>query len=97
MRIKYSRQAISDLDAIATFFETENPKILPKILSDIESKISLIMDYPEVGHQQQDNSVRKAVTRRYRYIIHYRMLRQIDEIQIVTVRHFGQSRKFKDN
>jgi plasmid stabilization system protein ParE len=97
MKIKYTRQSIADLDAIATFFETQNPSVLPKIQSDIESKIELIKDYPEASYPLKDVQVRKAVTRRYRYVIHFRILYQSDEIQILTVRHFRQARSFKDN
>lgn len=97
MRLKYSLQAIADMDSIAAFFELQNPTVLPKILSDIEAKLSLISDYPAIGNQQQDRTVRKAVTRRCRYIIHCRILRQAGEVQIVSIRHFKQARKFQNN
>ncbi len=97
MRIRYTLQANSDISALADYFENHNPLVLPKIRSDIEAKIELIKQYPEAGHQQQDKSVRKAVTRRYRYIIHYRVFRHLEEVQIITIRHFRQSRKYEDN
>jgi plasmid stabilization system protein ParE len=97
MRIKYTQQAIADMAAIADFFEMEKPFVLPKIRSDIESKIALIKVYPEANPQEGDKSLRKAVTRRYRYIIHYRLLYEINELHIVAVRHFRQKRKFRDS
>ncbi len=97
MKTKYTQQAIADLATVATFYETRNASLLPKILSDIESKLELIKDYPDAGHQQQDKTVRKAVTRRYRYIIHYRILKATNEIQIIAVRHFRQARTHEDN
>jgi plasmid stabilization system protein ParE len=66
MKVKYTQQSIADLAAIATYFETQNPSVLAKIRSDIESKIELIKDYPEASFQLKDEPVRKAITRRYR-------------------------------
>lgn len=97
MRIKYTQQAIADMAAIAAFFEVENPFVLPKVRSDIESKIALIKEYPEANPQERDKSLRKAVTRRYRYIIHYRLLSELNELHIIAVRHYRQSRKFQDS
>jgi plasmid stabilization system protein ParE len=97
MRIKYTQQAIADMAAIADFFEVENPFVLPKIRSDIEAKIALIKVYPEASPQEPDRSLRKAVTRRYRYIIHYRLIYELNELHIIAVRHSRQRRKFQNN
>jgi plasmid stabilization system protein ParE len=97
MRVRFTPQAASDLDAIARFFEPEHASILPRILSDIEAKLDLIRQYPEAGQQQQDLSIRKAVTRRYRYISYYRLFKNRNELQIIAIRHFKQSRKYEDN
>ncbi len=97
MRLKYTQQAIADLASIANYHERLNPQVLPRIRSDIEAKLELIKAYPESGHQQQDETVRKAVTRRYRYIIHYRILRELDELQVLAIRHFRQAQLYKDN
>jgi plasmid stabilization system protein ParE len=97
MKVRYTLQAMSDLSAIATYFETQNPFVLPKIKSDIDSKIALIKQYPDAGRDQNDKTVKKAITRRYRYIIHYRIMYEQNEIQIITVRHFRQDRKYEDN
>ena len=97
MRLKYTQQAIADLASIANYHERLNPQVLPRIRSDIEAKIELIKAYPEAGRQQEDETVRRAVTRRYRYIIHYRILRKQVERQILAIRHFRQAQLFKDN
>ena len=97
MRLRYTQQAIADMAAIADFFEVNNPFVLPKIRSDIEAKIALIKVYPEASPQESDRSLRKAVTRRYRYIIHYRLLYEINELHIIAIRHFRQKRKFQDS
>lgn len=97
MRIRYTQQAIGDLTSIANYYEGLNPQVLPRIRSDIEAKLELIKAYPEVGHQQQDLTVRKAVTRRFRYIIHYRIFREMDELQVLAIRHFRQAQLHKDN
>ena len=97
MKVRYSPQALSDLGAIATYFEERNPAMLPKIHSDIASKLELNKQYPEAGHVQQGAMVRKAETRRYRYILRYRIVREAHEVQIITIRHHRQLRKYEDN
>jgi addiction module RelE/StbE family toxin len=97
MKVRFTLQSKADLTSIADYFETQNVAALPKILSDIEAKISLIKNYPEIGREQQDRSVRKAITRRYRYIIHYRVVAAMEEIHILAIRHFRQARPFENN
>ena len=43
--------------------------------------------FPELGRKQEEESVRKIVTRRYSYRIYYMADEATDEIIVVAIRH----------
>jgi toxin ParE1/3/4 len=58
--------------------------------------LQLLLTFPESGRRQTVPGVRKLFTRRYSYLIYYRVDRDTDEIVILTIRHPARRREYAD-
>jgi plasmid stabilization system protein ParE len=53
----------------------------------IQTAIIHAAAFPRVGRPQSVQGVRKIVTRRYPYVIYYRIDQSADEVVILTIQH----------
>lgn len=84
MRIRYTRQAMLDVVAIADFLRMRNPSAAVQIEQAIRSTIELLGEFPMLGRPRPDLDVRVLGIPRYPYSAYYRI--EGDEIWIVHIR-----------
>jgi toxin ParE1/3/4 len=61
----------------------------------LESLQNLVL-FPQVGRLQKVEDVRKLVTRRYPYLVHYTIDETAEEIIVITIQHPAREREHSD-
>lgn len=84
MNIRYARQAVSDVMAIAKHVREQNASAALDIENAIRSTIELLADFPMLGRNRPDLGARMLGIPRYPYTAYYRI--EGDEIWIVHIR-----------
>lgn len=97
MRVRFTAQAIIDLKEIADYLTARNPAAATRVRKAIRDGTRLIAAFPHAGRQQSEPHVRKLVTRRYAYLIYYRVDISHEEIAILSIRHPARERDFTDD
>lgn len=95
MRIRFTGQALSDLNHVAHYLKKRNPNVARRVRSAILATIAILKDYPAAGREQTTPGVRKIVARKYHYLIYYRADRE--DVSILSVQHPAQERTFEDD
>ena len=95
MRLIYSRQALADLDAIATYYAANASPVIAKAIGNrLRDVVDRICRTPEAAPRvSQRSQIRVATVVRYPYRIFYRV--SDDKIDILHIRH--TSRRPLDN
>ena len=84
MKVRYTRQAVSDLLAIADYIRERNPSAAINVETAIRSAIDLLAGYPEIGRDRPDLEARALGIPRYPYTAYYRI--ENGEVWIVHIR-----------
>ena len=85
MRLRYTRPALADLDAILDYVAARSPQSARRIQARIQAVTNLLLSYPRIGVQTEDPTIRRINTSPYPYLIFYEATG--DEIIIHAVRH----------
>jgi len=85
LRIRYTRPALADLQAVLGSTSSYSPQGARRVQSRIQTFIELLADYPFVGARTDDLSIRRLPIPPYPYLIFYEVAG--DEVLIHTVRH----------
>jgi toxin ParE1/3/4 len=96
MRLRYTARAAQDLAAIADYLMARNPAAARAVRDAILRSLRMLVSFPEIGRRQTIIDVRKLVTRRYPYIVYYRVDRSAKEIVILTIQHPAQQREYSN-
>jgi addiction module RelE/StbE family toxin len=85
MKVRVTRDALADLDAIFAYIAKENPTAAAKVVDTIERLIKQLSDFPERGQKSSLDGIRRLPVVRYPYAIFYEVGR--GEVVIHHVRH----------
>ncbi len=87
---------MADLESIANYLEQANPNAAKSVISSIAETLDILRLFPDLGRSQTESGVRKIITRRYRYLVYYRIAHDAEEIHVLTVQHPSRRRTFQD-
>ena len=96
MRIRYTRRAAADLEAIADYLTARNPPAALKVRDAILESLRHLALFPGIGRRQSVEGVRKLNVRRYPYLIFYMVDEAADELTILTFRHAAREQDYWD-
>lgn len=85
MRIRYTRPALDDLNAILDYIGARTPPGAKRVQSRIQAFIDLLLLHPMIGVRTDDPEIRRLPTPPYPYLVFYQA--REDEIIIHAVRH----------
>jgi plasmid stabilization system protein ParE len=89
MRIRFTARALSDVDAILSYIENDNPQAAQRLRRAIFATISLVATRPYIGIKNaRAPELRSRLVSRYPYRVHYQVRGQ--EILILHIRHGAQ-------
>jgi toxin ParE1/3/4 len=85
VRIRYTPQALADLDEIFTYLDQQSPAGARTVKERIVSAIRRLADYPLMAPETDEPDIRELAVIRYPYKVYYQIER--DEVWIVHIRH----------
>lgn len=85
MRLRYTREALADLDAVLDHTRQHSPQGARRVQQRIRTIVDLIVRHPEIGRVTSRNGMRQINASPYPYLIFYRATG--DEVVIHGVRH----------
>ncbi len=97
MKVRFTPEAAANVAAIGRYIRERNPSSANRVRSDIRASARLLSEQPHFGRQQTEIGVRKAVTRRYGYIVYYFVREGDDQLDILSVMHPARQRRYSDN
>jgi toxin ParE1/3/4 len=84
MRVRFTRQALSDILAIAEYITGANPPAAIQVEAAIRSAIDLLADFPKIGRDRPDLDARSLGIPRYPFTAYYRI--EGDEVWVIHIR-----------
>ncbi|MER8367947.1 type II toxin-antitoxin system RelE/ParE family toxin [Mesorhizobium sp. M1348] len=85
MKVRLTRQAFAEREAIFNYLEERAPQGALSVVSRIQAGISRLAEFPESGHATDIPGVRVLFIGRYPYKVFYRA--RSDAIEILHIRH----------
>ena len=85
MRLRYSPSALADLEAILAYIEIHSLQGARNVQARLQVVISLLLEYPMIGAQTDDPTIRRMTVSPYPYLILYEPTD--DAIIIRAIRH----------
>jgi toxin ParE1/3/4 len=107
MKLRFTPRAAEDIAAIADYIRAHNPSAARQVRAAILHSLQNLVLFPQVGRAQavdvsavarraEAEGVRKLVTRKYPYLVYYRLDEAADEIIILTIQHPAREREYED-
>ena len=93
MKVRYSAEAIACIASMGRHYRAINPIAAAKIRADIRATVERIRTHPQAYALIGRDDIGRAVTRKYAYLIYFRL---IDEkfIAVVSIRHGAEQPRF---
>ena len=85
MRIRYTRRAAADLDAILRYIDERSPVGARRVKARLKAVIDLLAEQPHIGRPTSRGDVRRVIVLPYPYVVFYRAM--ATEIVIHGIRH----------
>ncbi|HWK97243.1 MAG TPA: type II toxin-antitoxin system RelE/ParE family toxin [Pseudolabrys sp.] len=85
MRLRYTRPALADLDAILDYIAAHSPQSAAHIHARIDTVLRLLLRHPNIGARTDDPAIRRVTATPYPYLIFYEVAD--DELIVHAVRH----------
>jgi toxin ParE1/3/4 len=96
VKLRFVPLAVFDPTAIAEHIRERNPAAAARVRSSILKSLDNLTVFPRMGRKQSTPGVRKLVTRRYSYLVYYRLDMDAHEILILRIRHPARKRKYQN-
>lgn len=89
MKIVWTEPARQDLRTIFTYIAEENPHAAKRVLAEIQMRVELLQENPQLGRIGRVEGTRELVLKGTHYILPYRIKAQ--QIQILAVFHTARA------
>lgn len=96
MRLRFTPRATRDLAEIAEYIHQHNPNAAQRVRTAILESLQDLVIFPELGRRQTVEGIRKLITRKYPYLVYYRLDRTNEEIVVLAIRHQARRREYED-
>jgi toxin ParE1/3/4 len=90
MRVRFSRPALADLEAILAYIEADNPPAARRFGERLDGVIKRIAQFPRAAAEIAERpEVRRVPLVRYPYVIYYKVI--LGEAYILRIVHGARS------
>lgn len=96
MKLRFTPRAAQDLVAIAEYIRAHSPAAAGQVRAVILHSLQDLVLFPRLGRAQTVKGVRKLVTRKYPYLVYYRVDEAAEEIVILTIQHPARAWEHED-
>lgn len=97
MKLRFTPRAASDLAAIADYLHEQSPSAGTKVRAAILQSLQDLTLFPQAGRRQNVEGVRKFVTRKYHYLIYYKVDDAAGEIVLLSIQHPAREPDFSSS
>lgn len=94
MSVRYTREALGDLDQISSYLAEHNPAVAATFLNAIKSVVERLARFPRSAQVSEMPSIRAAPVLHYPYIVFYTA--EDSDIVIHYIRHAARLRPWED-
>lgn len=88
MRLRFTRPALADLDAVLDYIAAQSPAGAQRVQRRIKAIFELVRAHPGIGRGTDDPAIRRIATAPYPYLIFYEATDA--EIIVHAVRHMAR-------
>lgn len=85
MRIRWTRPALADLEAIGDFIARDNAATPKRIVVGLAAPVDALRDHPNLGQPGRLTGTRELIVAGTPYVVPYRAL--ADDVEILAVFH----------
>ena len=85
MRIRWTRPALADLEAIGDFIARDNPGAAERTVAAIGAFVDALRDHPNLGRPGRLIGTRELIVAGTPYVIPYRVVG--DDVEVLAVFH----------
>jgi len=96
MKLRLTGPALRQLNAISAYLRDVNPRAAASVGRAIEATFDTLIMFPAAGRLQSVPGVRKLATRKYGYLIYYRVDQKQDQIVVLSIQHGSRQRSMRD-
>jgi toxin ParE1/3/4 len=96
MRLRFTPQAVSNLEEIGDYIARHSPMAAVKVRAAILRSLERLLVFPFSGRRQSVEGVRKLVAPRYPYLVYYPVDEDRQEIIVLSIKHAAQRREPQD-
>jgi toxin ParE1/3/4 len=93
MSVRYTRDALYDLDQISSYLAEHDPAVAAALLDAVESVVARLTRFPMSAQTTEMPGIRTAPVLRYPYIVFYSV--ETGDITIHYVRHAARLRPWE--
>ena len=90
MRLRYTTEALANLEAINDFLSERNPAAARRIAAEIRAAAQRLCEFPHIGRTGDAKETRQWVVRRSPYLIVYEVDEARGEIVVIGAFHGAQ-------
>jgi len=94
VKLRFTPRAVVDPTAIADHIRER--KLRHACGRPFLKSLDHLTVFPRTGRRQSTPGVRKLVTRRYSYLVYYKLDMDAREVVVLSVRHPARKRKYKN-
>jgi|CXWL01.1.fsa_nt_gi plasmid stabilization system protein ParE len=93
MKLRLSRLAARDLEAIVDYLSAENPAAAERVLAELEAAFAKLGEFPQMGHRRPDLTSRPLLFWQvFSYLVVYRPGE--DRVEVARVLHSARDVRF---
>jgi plasmid stabilization system protein ParE len=71
MKLRFTPRALQNITEVAEYLHARNPAAAERVRAAIYDSVKNLILFPHVGQLQHIPTVRRIVTKKYRYLIYY--------------------------
>jgi toxin ParE1/3/4 len=94
MRVRFTRPAQADLEAIYAYISKDNPSAAARLVTRLVDRALALAQTPYEGREIDEPNGRVIIIPRYRYFIFYAI--EGDEVHITHIRHTSRRRPWDE-
>lgn len=96
MKLRLTPRAVQDLEHIAEYIRGRSPVGAEHVRAAIIDGLHKIALFPGTGRRQSVGGVRKAITRKYPYLVYYTVDATAGEVVVLAIQHPAREREDTD-
>ena len=96
MTARLGRRSVRQLEEIAEYISSENPRVAAAFLTRVDELVGLLGRHPLLGRPTDLESVRVFRASPYPYLIFYRVSPNERDVTILRVRHTSRKEKWRE-